>query len=127
MNVVDFRFFAPSSKGDGKSIPANTRASEASAELCESFATKASSRAWRSNLLPCGGLTDASYSSVYRSATVVGEFGRFFWGNSVFRQKPATFVRVSVDCPPFYFLIIIILYSNFSLWGGGGGPFVSSG
>jgi len=42
MNVVDFRFFAPSSKCDGKSIPANTRASEASAELCESFATKAS-------------------------------------------------------------------------------------
>jgi hypothetical protein len=37
MNVVDFRFFAPSSKGDGESIPANTRASEASAELCESF------------------------------------------------------------------------------------------
>jgi hypothetical protein len=40
--------------------------------------TKASSRAWRSNLLPCGGLTDASFSCVYRSATVVGEFGDFF-------------------------------------------------
>jgi hypothetical protein len=103
MNVVNFRFFAPSSEGDGESIPANTRASEASADLCESLATKASSRAWRSNLLHCGGLTDASFSSVYRSATVVGEFGRFFWGNSVFRQKPATFVRVSVHCPPFFF------------------------
>jgi hypothetical protein len=30
---VDFRFFAPSSKGDGESILANTRTSEASAEL----------------------------------------------------------------------------------------------
>jgi len=51
MDVVDFRFFAPSSKADGESIPANTRASEASPELCEGVAMKTSLRAWRSNFL----------------------------------------------------------------------------
>jgi hypothetical protein len=76
-------------------------------------------RAWRSNLLPCGGLTDASFFSVYRSATVVGEFGRFFWGNSVFRQKPATFVRVSVDCPPFFSNLLLFCIQISSGWGGG--------
>ncbi len=49
----------------------------------------------------------------------MGEFGDFFGGNSVFRQKQATFVRVSVDCPPF--LKKIYYYFVFKFLGGGGG------
>jgi hypothetical protein len=44
----------------------------------------------------------------------VGKFGDFL-GKLGF-QKPATFVRVSVDCSSFLNFIIIILYSNFFLY-----------
>jgi hypothetical protein len=49
--------------------------------------------------------------------------GDFFGENSVFRQKPATFVRVSVDCPPFFSNLLLFCIQISS---GGGARFVSS-